>query len=216
MYCVGIMLHWWFENLQTIPGPSLCYLNAADAWRFCTFLPNFMPWNKTWSRSFRAWTRCANCCKRGSSQRCFLLISVVVLRYISMFKDPSQPVLLEVDVELCKLSDVWWEKCHQSVYETQSTRSSLSQKQENLPSSALTSSVTMTSGYLSSDRKLKMHQILKASSLEMNSWLWSRFFLEHNVQHILLKSWRSKLSVTWDRAEQQWRWVDAEEKQFVF
>lgn len=66
----------------------------------------------------------------------------------------------------------------------------------------LTSSVTMISGYLSSDRKLKMHQILKASSLEMNSWLWSRFFLEHNVQHILLKSWRSKLSITCGRAEQ--------------
>lgn len=56
----------------------------------------------------------------------------------------------------------------------------------------------MTSGYLSSDRKLKMHQILKASSLEMRIWLWSKFFLEHNVQHILLKSWRSKLSVTWN------------------
>lgn len=33
----------------------------------------------------------------------------------------------------------------------------------------LTSSVTMIRGYLSSDRKLKMHQILKESSLEMSS-----------------------------------------------
>lgn len=52
----------------------------------------------------------------------------------------------------------------------------------------LTSSVMMTSGYGSSDRKLKMHQILKASSFEMISRLRFRFFLEHSVQHILLKS----------------------------
>lgn len=52
----------------------------------------------------------------------------------------------------------------------------------------LTSSVMMTSGYWSSDRKLKMHQILKASSFEMISRLRFRFFLEHSVQHILLKS----------------------------
>lgn len=72
---------------------------------------------------------------------------------------------------------------------------SLYQKMNFFPWQELTSSVTMISGYLSSDRKLKMHQILNASSLEMRIWLWSKFFLEHNVQHILWKSWRSKLSV---------------------
>lgn len=60
----------------------------------------------------------------------------------------------------------------------------------------LTSSVTMIRGYLSSDRKLKMHQILKASSLQIFSSFCSRFFLYDNVQHILLKSWRLKLSFT--------------------
>lgn len=48
-----------------------------------------------------------------------------------------------------------------------------------------TSSVTMNNGYLSSDRKLKMHQILKASSSVISRWLLSRFFLAQRVQHIL-------------------------------
>lgn len=61
----------------------------------------------------------------------------------------------------------------------------------------LTSSETMTSGYLSSDRKLKMHHILNASSSEIRRWFLLRFFLAHRVQHILLKSIRSKLSWTW-------------------
>lgn len=60
----------------------------------------------------------------------------------------------------------------------------------------------MTSGYLSSDRKLNMHHILKASSLEMKSCFWPRFFLKHNVQHILLKSWRSKLSFAYCREKE--------------
>lgn len=63
----------------------------------------------------------------------------------------------------------------------------------------LTSSVTMTSGYRSSDRKLKMHQILKASSLLTVSLLRSRFLRLHSVQHILLKSCWSKFSVTCSR-----------------
>lgn len=67
---------------------------------------------------------------------------------------------------------------------------------ETTPEPMLTSSVMMTRGYWLSDRKLKMHQILKASSLEIISLLWFRFFLEHSVQHILLKSWRSKSPVT--------------------
>lgn len=69
----------------------------------------------------------------------------------------------------------------------------------------LTSSVTMMSGYRSSDRKLKMHQILKASSLLMVSLLWSRFLRLHSVQHILLNSCWSKLLVTCSRVGVQKR-----------
>lgn len=69
----------------------------------------------------------------------------------------------------------------------------------NQVQAVLTSSVTMTSGYRSSDRKLKMHQILKASSLLTVSLLRSRFLRLHSVQHILLKSCWSKFSVTCSR-----------------
>lgn len=60
----------------------------------------------------------------------------------------------------------------------------------------LTSSVMMTSGYVSSDRKLKMHQILKVSSSEMRSRLRHRFLLQHRVQQILLNSIMSNSSRT--------------------
>lgn len=66
----------------------------------------------------------------------------------------------------------------------------------------LTSSVTMIKGYRSSERKLNMHQILNASSSEMSRWFLLRFFLAHSVQHILLKSTRSKLSCT---CSQRWK-----------
>lgn len=62
----------------------------------------------------------------------------------------------------------------------------------------------MMSGYRSSDRKLKMHQILKASSLLMVSLLWSRFLRLHSVQHILLNSCWSKLPVTCSSEETGW------------
>ena len=56
----------------------------------------------------------------------------------------------------------------------------------------------MTSGYFSSDRKLKMHQTLKASSWVMSRCLVQMFFLKHRVQHILLNSSTSKSSRTWE------------------
>jgi len=51
----------------------------------------------------------------------------------------------------------------------------------------------MCSGYLSSDRKLKIHHTLKASSSEMSRFLLLMCFDADRVQHILFSSMKSKL-----------------------
>lgn len=133
---------------------------------------------------------------------CFHLISSHHVLIISFFNiSTSNDISSSLDVNTYTV--------HQQHFKTWCLYTLLGGFMQSHSGVCLTSSVTMIKGYRSSERKLNMHQILNASSSEISRWFLLRFFLAHSVQHILLKSTRSKLSCTWserqkDKDTQTW------------